>query len=194
MFVELWSEYQWINQLFWAVAVVATLLLLIRLGLGLYGEEDGERKRFDVRFLLTFIAVFAWGVILTTGLGASFPAALAYATLGGLLAAALFWMLAPAALPAAAAAGPISVLDSNHLVRSTGRVIKSIPPHRNGFGKVHLQLQGASYRIDAVTAGQELGAGAAVRVVDVLDDQVLLVESVETLRPRAPESDRPGRG
>jgi hypothetical protein len=61
---------------------------------------------------------------------------------------------------------------------STGKVLSSIPPHRNGFGKVHLNLREAPFEIDAVTAGQEVPKGTPVRVVDILDDKIVLVEPI----------------
>ena len=55
----------------------------------------------------------------------------------------------------------------------------SIPPHRNGFGKVHLNVRGVPNELEAITAGQAIQPGMAVRVIDIIEDEVLVVEPVD---------------
>jgi hypothetical protein len=55
-------------------------------------------------------------------------------------------------------------------------VYLSIPQNLEGKGKVHIVVDGSLHEYDATTNGQQLPTGSHVRVVDILDDQVLLVE------------------
>lgn len=68
------------------------------------------------------------------------------------------------------------ISDLKGAILSTGQVLQPIPPHRNGFGKVQLDHRRLPMAMDAVTAGQELQPGAPVRVVDVIDNRILVVE------------------
>lgn len=181
---------EWVGQIFWTLAIVFTLLLLIRLGLSLYVEEDAEvkaeRQRLDARSILLFLTFFSWTNVWANYLDAPPLRGLIFGSLFGLIAALLsrfFTSIFPR--PAVISTRH---LDADKVLSSTGQVLQPIPPHRNGFGKVHLNLRGAPYSIDAVTAGKELAAGSAVRVVDVLDEQIVLVEPVEQAHPRPPQS------
>lgn len=198
LFIGWWDKQEWTGQFFWMLAVVSTFLLFIRLGLSLFGEEETENKtekrRFEVRGLLIFLTFFSWTNIWALYLGVNPSRGLAYGFFFGLIAALLSRFIA-SLLPGGPAVVRAHKLNTPKILSSTGQVLKSIPPHRNGFGKVHLDLRGAPYSIDAVTAGQELTAGMAVRVIDVLDDQVVLVEPVESIQPRMPHpGESVGRG
>jgi len=95
---------------------------------------------------------------------------LAISTVAGLIGGVMPWLLSPML--------SIPSFDLDAARTSTGEVLTSIPPHRNGFGKVHLNLRAAPFEMDAVTAGEELPPGAPIRVVEVIDERVLLVEAI----------------
>jgi hypothetical protein len=66
--------------------------------------------------------------------------------------------------------------DFHDAITSTGEVLQYIPPNKDGLGKVHLNLRKAPYELDAVSSGVELSKGMPVRVIDIIDDHILVVE------------------
>ena len=69
-------------------------------------------------------------------------------------------------------------LNLYHALDQPGEVYLSIPAHRNGQGKVHLMIDGAVREMDAITDGELLKTGEAVRVVEILDNNTLKVETM----------------
>lgn len=186
MFGEWWTSIGWAKQIFWSLAVVASFLLFLWLILHFFWQEFGqeeetpEKKRtplVDAKSILLFFVFFCWSAFLIIKNNNLFPGILYAVLLGGGLVG-IFRL--------------VSVLFSRRLRRryldiqkvkeSTGEVLVSIPPHRNGFGKVHLNLRGAPNELEAMTAGQAIQPGMSVRVIDVIENEVLVVEPV----PKAP--------
>lgn len=186
LFVNWWIELGTTQQIFWSLAIVASILLFILLFVSLFdweGDEESTAKHRKKRIrptepkaVLTAFTLFGWMGVLAAYFTDNLQLILIFSLIAGLFGALLPWILAPLfRYPS---------FDADQALDSTGRVLQSIPPHRNGFGKVHLNMRTAPYEMDAVTAGAELSAGASVRIVEVIDDRVLLVEALE----EAPEA------
>lgn len=183
VFGDWWEAQNWAQQVFWLTAIVSSLFLAIFSALSLYelsqadGTEADHRSSrvFNPRTILTFFTAFGWAALLLHYLELPLWVVVLFATAGGLLAAAFakallrfILLLAPGHKPA-----------DEQLMQTTGRVLEPIPPHRNGFGKVHITLRDAPYELEAITGGGELQPGAPVRVIGVIDGRVLLVEPLE---------------
>jgi len=188
LLMEWWKAMGTTIQAFMSMAIVSTLLLVMLVGIHLMGlEQEGEpsgkspaeRKRqwFDARMILVFCTLCSWLIVAFTFGLFSIKAALLFSTL---IAAPLTffgrylikrWFT------------PVEDVTKLDLLQQTGQVLQSIPPHRNGFGKVYLSLPEAPFQIEAITAGQELSAGEHVRVIDVIDDRIILVEPIEEEYP-----------
>lgn len=165
------------QQVLFTISIVSitlcTILLVLKFSAREIGEESKSIKEQKERttFLLILMAV-AGGV----GLVGSFIWTNIWLNIGislsvGLIVAAFCrWLFG--------AKADIKAMHSDQVVSSTGRVVQSVPPHRNGFGRVFLNIRDQSVPIDAITAGQELPKGAIIKVVEVLDEQIVLVESV----------------
>ena len=183
LFGDWWEAQNWAQQVFWLVAIVSSLLLAILSALSLYelsqasGAEPEHRSSriFTPRTILAFSTAFGWLALALSYQAVGLPAILLFAIAGGLLAAAYTKRLIRFFLSLA----PGRNLGSEQLMESTGKVLEPIPPHRNGFGKVHLNLRGAPYELEAITGGGELKPGVPVRIIGVIDGRVLLVEPLE---------------
>jgi len=69
--------------------------------------------------------------------------------------------------------------NPNSAINHVGEVYLFIPAAKSGYGKIHLKTKGALKEMDAVTNETlEIPTGAKVKVVDVLDDNLLLVEKI----------------
>ncbi len=194
-----WMGLDIYQRILWSVAIVSSILLFILMVLSLYGheaepEEGRERKRsrlIEPKTILMAFTCLGWVGLLAYSLTGSLQFMLIFSVLAAVLGAFLPWWVGPYLRR-----GPF---DMETVRASTGKVLRSVPPHRNGFGKVHLNMRAAPFKMDAVTAGEELPPGATIRVVEIIDDRVLLVEAVHKSGestekgplPRAPEGPPP---
>ncbi len=192
IFVDWWTDLEQIQQIFWSVAIVSSLLLFILVFISLFGVEperetkartDRRRSRLtEPQTVLVALTVFGWTAVLLSYWLTNNQTILVLSAVAGLIGGMLPWLFSPVlgALP----------LDPDAMRTSTGEVLTSIPPHRNGFGKVHLNLRAAPFEMDAVTAGEELPPGVPVRVVEVIDERVLLVEALIESEEEQPADDK----
>ncbi|TXB62477.1 NfeD family protein [Phaeodactylibacter luteus] len=183
-FGDWWGQLNLLQQSLWLLSVSSSLLLLILIVMSLLDPDTEAEanarlaKVFNARTILTFLTFFAW-----TGLGVSYYWAAPVAALGtgliaGLLAAVFAKGITLMLLRLAPRGG--APRHPERLMATTGRVLAVVPSHRNGFGKVHLNVKGAPYELEAMTAGFELKPGASVRVVGVIEEgRVLVVEPLE---------------
>ncbi|GJM34916.1 MAG: hypothetical protein DHS20C18_39170 [Saprospiraceae bacterium] len=185
LYMEWWTELGTLRQTYWSLAIVASLLLLILIATSILGwfydaDNETQKKERDVvwinaRWTLTFFAVFGWAGLLCSYGQLSIQWCLFLSTLAGVIAALISRRVASFLIyyPRFNAG-----FEATDLRETIGEVLQPIPPHRNGFGKVHLDKRGTPYEIEAITAGQELPSGVPIRVIDVIDGRVLLVEPI----------------
>lgn len=182
-FSNWWEALSALQQSLWLVAVTGTLLLLILIVMSLIDPETEAEatarlsRVFNPRTILTFLTFFGWVGLLISYTSLAQHYVVAGGALAGLIAAA---MAKGVTLMLLRLAPRPTLSNPRRLVQSTGRVLYTVPSHRNGFGKVHLNVKGAPYEIEAMTAGMELRKGSSVRVVDVIEEgRVLVVEPLE---------------
>ena len=182
-FSNWWEALSALQQSLWLVAVTGTLLLLILIVMSLIDPETEAEatarlsRVFNPRTILTFLTFFGWVGLLISYTSLAQHYVIAGGALAGLIAAA---MAKGVTLMLLRLAPRPTLSNPQRLVQSTGRVLYTVPSHRNGFGKVHLNVKGAPYEIEAMTAGMELRRGSSVQVVDVIEEgRVLVVEPIE---------------
>jgi len=179
-----WEAQDWAQQVFWLVAIVSSLLLAILSALSLYERDRGNRPEpesrlhriFNPRTILTFFTAFGWLALILSYQHLSFPFIVFPSLALGLLAATFAKALSGFLLSLVPGRGN---LGTEQLIEQTGKVLEPIPSHRNGFGKVHLNLREAPYELEAITGGGELKPGSSIKVIGVIDGRVLLVEPLE---------------
>src|SRR5690606_9342597 len=69
-------------------------------------------------------------------------------------------------------------MDVRNAIGQVAEVYLSIPPARSGVGKIHVTIQGALRELDAMTAGERIATNQWVKVTNILDNQILLVEHI----------------
>lgn len=189
-----WLADNWNQQIFWSIAVVASLLLVILTVYSLFSEDNESENlsshdglfQLDARTVLTFFTAFGWAAAIIMRFDNSIQKALLYGILIGLVTAILtsvkgfpHW---------------VASKNSKTLLESTGKVLQSIPPHRAGTGKIYLDTRRFPTEVNAVTQGRELPVGSPVRVIGMLDDETLLVEPLEDQDHPKPGIDYPSLG
>lgn len=182
-----WTALPWEKQAFCSLAVVSSILLGILFLSSLLDEEAEETEAvapkgwsswLDSRFVLVFFTALGWSGLIFFHYTQSLEQSVLWpSVLAVFIALMVRWLdISGRRLRTKPAPQSGDIL-------STGEVLQPIPPHRNGFGKVQIHDRRAHYTVDAITAGRELPRGTSVRVVDVIDDQVILVERLETQYP-----------
>ena len=166
-----WAKLDGGTQLWWSIALVVTFLAVLYAILSLFGRS-AEDHPGDHQVSLGVLAsvLFGWVGVLLSYLGASLG--LAFAVAGG--TGFLFFVLIR----------KISRKCARHTA-DVGRVSEWIPPHEHGMGKVMLNRHRKGVEWKAITSGRGLRPGEPVRVVEVMEEQVLRVEGLPD-QPRKP--------
>ncbi len=191
-FIEAVALNGWIVQLFWLIAIVASLLLFLLILLNWLGINQDrhvysarQRAFGDPLAVLIFFTFLGWTSILSS--------------LWVRHSEYIFFFAVPASAIAAFFPRFLSYLrrkerqkkgyNPEYLLRSTGEVLQNIPPNQIGKGRVHLSLRATPHDWEAVTScGGELPAGVHIRVVDVIDDHTVVVEPLDLPPSGTPKS------
>lgn len=179
LFPDWWISLGVQKQIFWSLSIVFGLLLAIFSVLHIFDSEEPLKNEAKTAkgpgpwTILLFLTFFNWAGLLLTYQKIALPFLLLIASIisAGMLGIPRIVSLIYQK----------KTLTKSEVLKSLGEVSQSIPPHQNGTGKVHLKIRRAPFELNAVTTGSELPAGSPIRVVDIVDENTLLVEPVETL-------------
>ncbi len=185
-----WEGLSGAGQAFWGISIVFSVLFVIQFVLSLIGVDfdldmdgdvdtdfgmDADFSLFSIRSIIAFFTFFGWTGVLVLDAGFSIWTAVISASLSGFLAMAIvgYMMYKFTKFDESGTFNPNSAI--NHI----GEVYLFIPAAKAGYGKIHLKLKGALKEMDAVTdEALEIPTGAKVKIVEVLDDNLLLVEKI----------------
>lgn len=137
-----------------------------------------DMNLYTFRNFINFIIGSGWSLILLKDSIASRPLLiLVSAVVGIALVAAVMYIFK--FLASMQQSGNINVRNS--AVGCQGTVYLTIPGERAGRGKVQITINGAVREFDAVTDSSTLQTGAQVKVTEVLGQNTLVVEEIESL-------------
>ena len=207
---EWWELLSGAEKVYWAISIVFSVLFIIQFVLSLIGLDadtefdveietdmdididansapnidldpgyglDADFTIFSFRSLIAFFTFFGWTGVLSLRDGLSVPVATTLAVLAG--AAAMFIV--------AYMMFKFSQLDSTgtynilHAIENKGKVYLTIPEKLAGTGLIHIKLDGVLRELPATTNGKALPTGSAIKVIDVLENNILLVEPMALL-------------
>lgn len=182
---EWWMAMQRPEQIFWIIAVVFTVLMLIQFILALTGldfdhddfshdaglSHDHSFSVFSVRSIIAFFAFLGWTGVLMLGAGISLWLALLLGLLMGgiamfLVAYLIFWF---------SRLGQEDNVTAHEAMYQTGEVYLAIPGGRSGSGRVTVKTRNVLREWEALTDGPYISTGEKIFVTDVLPGNVLLV-------------------
>ncbi len=182
------------HQIFWGMAIISSVLFLIQFVLSLIGADfDGDADfdvsaevesdysidpsftAFSVRSIIAFFTFFSWAGVLVLNDGGSFTKALLSGLFAGIVAlfivSYMIWQFAKLSY-----SGTMRISDT---IDQRGEVYIPIPEGKNGSGKVNVIIDGAVKELNAVTEGKSIPTGTKIRVLDVLEKNILLVTKDE---------------
>ena len=200
-FGQWWYELSNTQQVFWGIALIFSVLFVIQFVLSLIGLDFDHDADFDVstetdvdsgysldadftllsvRSIIAFFTFFGWTGVIALNNGASTVMALGMASAAGFAAMLVVGYM----IYLFSKLSQEGNLDMNEALFNTGEVYLAIPSKKEGYGKVHIKIKGSLREMDAVTEGEPLPTGASVRIIEVLNDNLLLVEPAENYLPK----------
>ena len=179
-------------QVLWAITLSASLIFVIQtvmtfLGLGYHDADfdlDTSDGSFDAdpsmnlltfRNLVNFCMGFGWtAVLMHEKIQSNALLIIVSVIVGILLVTVVMWIFKW--LSGMQQTGNIDVHKS--AVGCEGKVYLTIPGERKGEGKVQITINNAVREYDAVTDGETIPTGKAIKVTEVINDYTLLVEEL----------------
>lgn len=179
-------------QVLWAITLSASLIFVIQtvmtfLGLGDHDADfdmDTSDGSFDAdpsmnlltfRNLVNFCLGFGWtAVLMHEKIQSNALLIIVSVIVGILLVTVVMWIFKW--LSGMQQTGNIDAHKS--AVGCEGKVYLTIPGERKGEGKVQITINNAVREYDAVTDGETIPTGKAIKVTEVINDYTLLVEEL----------------
>lgn len=187
-----WTSLSTAMQVLWAITLSASLIFVIQtvmtfLGLGDHDADfdlDTSDGSFDAdpsmnlltfRNLVNFCLGFGWTTVLMhEKIQSNALLIIVSVIVGILLVTVVMWIFKW--LSGMQQTGNIDVHKS--AVGCEGKVYLTIPGERKGEGKVQITINNAVREYDAVTDGETIPTGKAIKVTEVINDYTLLVEEL----------------
>ncbi len=187
-----WTSLSTAMQVLWAITLSASLIFVIQtvmtfLGLGDHDADfdlDTSDGSFDAdpsmnlltfRNLVNFCLGFGWtAVLMHEKIQSNALLIIVSVIVGILLVTVVMWIFKW--LSGMQQTGNIDVHKS--AVGCEGKVYLTIPGERKGEGKIQITINNAVREYDAVTDGETIPTGKAIKVTEVINDYTLLVEEL----------------
>ena len=179
---------------FVTIGMASSLVLFIQMIVILFGGSfdlpdfdldtgsGGGAGMFSVRGIGAFFTGFGWTGASALDLGYSLPIALLSATLVGAVTLTLFVLL----MRWLHSLRSDGTMDYSNALNQIGSVYVPIPPRREGLGQIEVLVQDRMTTVRALTDNDtRIGNRTAVKVVELVDERTLLVE---TLSPKSEDS------
>ncbi len=180
--LDWWNNMNVAQQIYWAIAIAATILFVIQvivafIGLESHIESDALDATegfslFSLRSVLGFVVFFGWGGVASLSQGISPEKTVMVAFLAGFLAmigiAYTFSQI-------------LKLQDSgninlNNAIGKEAEVYIPIPPNKSGTGAISMNISNKLMEFAAMTTEKEtLRTGAKVIVAELIKDNVMIV-------------------
>lgn len=185
-----WESLSSPHQVFWFIAIIFSVLFFIQFILLLIGldsdsgdfDHTGDAGSFDhefsalsIRSIIAFFTFFGWTGVLAIHNHFNVWVAVLSASIAGLAAMFIvaYMVYKFSQLEQSGTLNLYNALDQ------PGEVYLSIPAEGKGLGKVHLKVDGRIRELDAITQGEILKTGTHIKVIEIMDGNVLKVEAFE---------------
>jgi len=181
-----WDALSSPHQVFWFIAIVFSVLFFIQFILALIGLEsqhmevnghtdvslEHEFSALSLRSIIAFFTFFGWTGVIVLNKGLSIWVAVTLSSLAGLAAMFIVAYL----MYKFSQLEQSGTLNLYHALDQEGEVYIPIPGERKGHGKIQLKVDGRVRELDAITDGASLKTGELIKVVEILEDNVMKVE------------------
>lgn len=185
-----WQAMSGFEKIFWGIALLFSILFVIQSVLSFIGGDGAETMGdadatiahdggmaqgfFTLQNMVAFFTIFGWtGIAMIKG-GASKAVVLIVALAAG-VGIVILMMLLFRSMSKLRQSGTLQIKNAQGIIAETYLVI---PSQRNGFGKVHIKIQGSLHELQAITDDeQDIATGKLVKVLSIMNHNVLVVTS-----------------
>lgn len=185
-----WGSLPFFEKIFWMIALLFSLLFVIQTILSFtsgdsdssmgdadasIADDDGTGHQFfTIKNLIAFFTIFGWtGIAFIKGgmdKGITIGAAL---LAGGLMVAMMVFLLR--SMSRLKHSGTLQIANA---LDKIGETYLFIPAKRNGYGKVHIKVQGSLQELQAITDDEtDIPTGKLVKVIQVVNSNILVVSA-----------------
>lgn len=174
-------------RMFWYISLPASLIFLVQTFMTFQGADasDGEDAYFDsdlsgtdapfqlfsLRNMINFLLGLGWGGVWFYATISNPAVLISVAVLIGAAFVYLFFLI----LKQVQKLTKDNTFKITKTRNKTGTVYLRIPAEKSGSGIVQVSVNGAVHELKAVTDGDEIPSGTMIRVVEILDDHLVLV-------------------
>ncbi len=192
-FGDWFRELSGLEQVFWGMSLIFSVLFVIQFVVSLFGFDfdadvetdlstadggiEADFSLLSLRSVIAFFTFFSWTGVLMIKNGASLLAILVGSSFSGLLAFGIVAYL----LYLFSKFNQSGTVDMDQALFQKGEVYLTVPGGKEGMGKVQIQLGQNLKELRAITDGDSLPTGSKIRVIEVLEDNLLVVEAFEPL-------------
>ncbi len=184
-----WQGAPIFEKIFWVIAILFSALFLVQAIMSFTGDGDSAEgdadasvshddgigyQFFTIKNLVAFFTVFGWtGIAFIKG-GMSKGLTIGAAVLAGTLMVAIMAFL----FRSMSRLKHSGTLEISNALNKIGETYLFIPAQRNGYGKVHIKVQGSLQELQAITDDEkDIPTGKLVKVVEILNNNILIVSS-----------------
>ncbi len=184
-----WQGAPFFEKIFWVIAILFSALFLVQAIMSFTGDGDSAEgdadasvidddgigyQFFTIKNLVAFFTVFGWtGIAFIKG-GMSKGLTIGAAVLAGTLMVAIMAFL----FRSMSKLKHSGTLEISNALNKIGETYLFIPAQRNGYGKVHIKVQGSLQELQAITDDEkDIPTGKLVKVIEILNNNILIVSS-----------------
>lgn len=187
-----WTSMDIMHQIVWGIAIITSLIFVIQMimtfiGMDSNADFSGDMgdtsmseltsmpfQLFTFRNFMNFFLGFSWSYIIVSDKIDSTLWIVVLSTFVGVFIVTgvmlIFYLLSKMT-----ESGNIEIKQTIGL---TANVYIPIPGHRDGKGKIQVSVQNSVREYDAITAGESLKTGNIVKIIEVVEGNILLVEKI----------------
>lgn len=177
-------------RVFWYLAIPVSLVFLIQTIMTFIGADSGDGidadfdgdldnahapfQLFSFRNLINFLLGFSWTGISFYGLITNKPLLLILSIVIGVAFILIFFAIIRQIQKLA----EDNSFKIESLLHRSGSVYLRIPEKRTGMGKIQVSINGSFREVDAITNQEQIASGAAIKIVKIESNNLVLVEKI----------------
>lgn len=188
--MDFFSNMELLHRAFWFIALPASLIFIVQTIMTFIGADasDGTSADFDgdfdgtdtpfqlfsLRNMINFLLGFSWTGISFYNTIKNDLVLILVAFVIGVAFVYLFFMIMRQ-LQKLAEDNSFTIQMT---IGKTASVYLKIPGEKSGQGKIQISVNGSFHEINAITSGPEIRTGGMIKVIEIVDDNLVLVELI----------------
>jgi membrane protein implicated in regulation of membrane protease activity len=175
---------------FWYIAIPTSLIFCIQTIMSFFGPDtpdginldhngdighgDNAFHLFSLRNLVNFLLGFSWtGISFYTTISNKYLLIIL-----SLIVGAIFVYMFYLILNQLQNLAEDNSFKLENTINKTAEVYLTIPENKKGKGKIMISVNGAFHELEAMTENENIQSGTLVKVVDIENDNILIVEKI----------------